>query len=529
MEFSPLHASVVVSPPRGPCQDLVSPRNARLFLIVASLAAMLSGCQSYAPAPISAARNVASIEARSLNNPRLQEFIAAADASDARPSVSPASAFTSPWGLARLTLAALYYHPDIEIARAKFAGARAAVVTARQIPNPTLNLSGVFATAAVAGGIPAGAIPATVGPVVDFVIETAGKREYRTAEAQHLAQSLRCDLATAGWRVRGNTRAAFLDLWAAQQRLTLARHRQTLQQELVALLESRLARGEASSLDVARERINRAQAELSIREIERSIAAARAQLATAVGIPVRALESVALSPGVFDHPLPLPGGTIGKLRQFALTNRTDVQSSLAEYEAAQSALQLQVANQYPNVILGPGYNYDIGVNRFSLSPTTDLPIFNQNQGQIAQAAAHREQAAARFNALQAQVLGAIDAADADYRAATRSLATADALLADAEIRARKVSKSFAAGEIDRSTLVTAELERAIIAASRFDIVLAQRQALGAMEDSLQHSIFDADAAIAGPQSGACAEREPFASAASPVAQANPRQPAETRS
>ena len=71
------------------------------------------------------------------------------------------------------------------------------------------------------------------------------------------------------------------------------------------------------------------------------------------------------------------------------------------------------------------------------------------------------------------------------------MATADTLLADGERREREVSRSFAAGEIDRVALVTAEVERAVIQAARFDIVVAQRQALGAVEDALQQPIFGA--------------------------------------
>ncbi len=215
------------------------------------------------------------------------------------------------------------------------------------------------------------------------------------------------------------------------------------------------------------------------------------QLATAIGIPAHALDGVDLSLGAFDHPQPLTEdiGT-GERRRQALTGRTDVRATLAEYEAVQSALQLEVATQYPNVSLGPGYIYEFGTNRFSLSPTVDLPIFNQNQGQIAQAIANRQQAASKFTALQAQIIGAIDQAGAAYRGATQSLATADALLANEQRRQREVADSFRAGQVDRPTLVTAALELAAIRLSRLDPVMLQRQALGALEDALQQPLFD---------------------------------------
>jgi len=241
--------------------------------------------------------------------------------------------------------------------------------------------------------------------------------------------------------------------------------------------------------------------------VNRLEAEARAQLATAVSIPVSALDGVRLSVGIFDHPKAPDAGLGGPLRRRALTERTDVRSSLAQYEAAQSALQLQVATQYSNLTLGPGYNYEFGTNRFILNPAIDFPIFHQNQGQIARAVADRQQAAASFTALQAQIIGAVDTAVAGYRATTQTLRTADALAADEQSRQRQVRASFDARDSDRPTLITAELEAAVVQSSRFDTVVLQRQALGALEDALQQPLLDPEAARFVPHAGPRATTE----------------------
>lgn len=462
---------------------------------IVSIAALLAGCASYQAEPISSSANAAAFDARTLNDPRLEQFV------QASLPTQPDAAGSPTWDLGTLTLAAVYFHPDLDVARAKLAVSQAGVTTARQRPNPTLNFTGIFGTAAVAGTIPPAVAPITIGPVINFIVETFGKRGARTAQAQYLTESARWDLATAGWQVRSRVRTALLNLWAGQLRLALAQRRLTLQHQLVALLESRFSSGEASSLDVTRERINRAQVELSIRDTERSVADARAQLATAIGVPLRALDGVTVALDAFGNPQ-IPSGDLasGELRQRALTSRTDAQATLAEYEAAQSALQLQVANQYPNLTLGSGYNYDFGVNKFILSPAIDLPIFNHNEGQIAQALANRQQAAATFTALQGQIIGAIDLASVAYRTATQSLATADALLVDEQRRQRQVASSFRAGEVDRPTFVTTELELAVIQALRLDALIVQRQALGGLEDALQQPIFDPGETLSVPQS-----------------------------
>ncbi len=467
-------------------------RHARSAILAGCATALVSGCASYPPAPISPAQSAAAIEARSLGDSRLQKFVAAelgpAEPDSGEPGTAQPAA---PWDLARLTLAALYYHPDLDIARARLASARAAVVTARQRPNPTLDLAAIFGTAATAGAIPAGAVPVTIGPLINLVIETFDKRFYRTAKAARLAEAAREELAGAAWQVRGRVRGALIDLWAAQRRLALMQRRLALQDELVGLLESRLAAGAASSLDVARERILRAELALSVRDVEHALADGRARLAAAIAIPLAALDGVALSFDAFDRPAAAPArSATGELRRRALTRRSDVAAALAQYEAAQAAVQLAIADQYPNLRLGAGYQYDFGVNKYLLGPSLTLPIFNQNQGPIAEAIAARGEAASRFTALQTGIVGAIDRAAADYQAASAALATADSLTADARRREEQVRRSFAAGAVDRPTLVAAELERAAADLSRFAAAVRQIEALGSLEEALQHPLFE---------------------------------------
>lgn len=456
-----------------------------MLLLAVCFASPLMGCASYEAAPISPADNAQSLDNRTLDNPRLKEFVRAELGRDgtADPPV---------WNLSTLTLAAIYYQPDIAVAHSKLASAEAGVITARQHRNPSLSIAGLLDQPAVTGAIVPGAAAITVGPTIDFLIETFGKREDRTARAVHLVDAARWDLAVAGWQVRSRVRTALLDLWAAQRRLALTQQQLKLQDELVGVLEQRFAVGEASSTDVMLARIPRQKITFAIRNLEQMEAAARAQLATALGVPASALERVDISLGAFEHPPPISANLgAGKLRRDALTKRADVQASLEDYEAAQSTLQLQIANQYPNITLGPGYNYDYGLNKFMLGSGADqLPILNQNQGPIAEALAARRQAAANFTALQAQIMGAIDEAGAAYRTAAQSSATGDKLLADDQRHEDQIASQFRVGQVDRVALVTAEVEVSTTALSRFDAVVRERQAIGALEDALQHPLFD---------------------------------------
>ena len=449
---------------------------------VASSFLLLAGCAHYAPALLVPAETLRTLESRRLDDPRLWSFIEATLGRGA--AAEPAT-----WGLGKLTAAALYYGPEIELARSAFEAASAAAITARQRPNPTLSLDTTFS-------------PSTVSPIVDFLVETFGRREYRAARADALVAAARQDIATAAWQVRGAVRAALLELWAAEGRASQQRRRLALQEQLARLLERRLEEGVASALDVTRERINRDQVSLALRDAELQRDTARAELAVAIGVPLRALDGVTFSFSAFDRGPERPSTlATGEWRRQALLERGDVQGLLAEYAAAEAALRLEIAKQFPSIRLGPAYSYEFGADEYELgtSIAVELPVLNRNQGPIAEAEAQRRLAAARFISLQTEIIGAIDAALARYDRAAETVATADRLLANARDRSERVSRSFGAGAADRVTLVGAQLELALAELSRFDALVGQHQALGALEDALRQPLFDPDARVVVPE------------------------------
>src|SRR2546427_9845548 len=93
---------------------------------------LLAGCavQRYRPAPIVASTTASRFESRSLADPGLQSF---EEQNLGRP-VSPWPPKT--WDLQTLSLAALYFNPALESARARAAGTEAALVTAGGRPPP---------------------------------------------------------------------------------------------------------------------------------------------------------------------------------------------------------------------------------------------------------------------------------------------------------------------------------------------------------------------------------------------------------
>jgi cobalt-zinc-cadmium efflux system outer membrane protein len=439
--------------------------------VAATALLLLGGCVRYHARPIDPARTVQALATRSLDDPGLGTFVDAN--AEPRPQTWPPPA----WDLRALTLAAFYFHPDLDVARARWSVAQAGRVTAGERPNPS-----------VAAGPGYDTTTKTPSPWIPFVgfdipIETAGKRGHRLAQASHLSEAARLDVASAAWRVRSRVRASLVDLWAASEERTLREEEQALQQDNVRLLKLQWEVGAISAFELIQARLAADASRLALREAERRSAEARVRLAEAVGVTADALDGVSLSfEGLDDVP---PEAALAEARAQALLSRTDILSALAAYAAAQEALQLEVAKQYPDIHLGPAYEYDQGDNKWTLGVGLTLPIFSRNRGPIAEAEARRAEAAASFDALQARVLSEIDQALAGYRGARAQESDAEELLANLRQEETTARAIFELGEISRSDLVALRLQLSASALARLDAVAGARQAVGALEDALQ--------------------------------------------
>jgi outer membrane protein TolC len=420
---------------------------------------------------MSAEATAADFSRRSLDDPGLKSFLESTLQTrlDSWPPPS--------WNLTDLTLAAFYYHPSLDLARAEWASARARGITAGQRSNPSLNITPGYNTTT---SIPSPWLPLAV---LDIPFETAGKRGHRMARAAQLSEAARLNIASVAWHVRSQVRSSLSVLDAARRTETLLREQQALQADNLQLLVRQHEAGAVSAFELTQARIAADATGFALAEAQRQSAEALVQLSSAVGVTVDALDGAQFSLDDLDR---LPDeASLAEARRQALSNRSDILSALAEYAASQSALQLEIAQQYPDIHLLPGYQYDQGEDKWSLGLTVTLPIMNRNRGGIAEATAAREEAAARFNLLQAGVIAAVDGAVVSYRAALQTRSDTEASLTRLQEQEKRAQAVLEAGEISRSDLVALRLQLGASALARLDAILKARQALGKLEDALQ--------------------------------------------
>lgn len=324
---------------------------------------------------------------------------------------------------------------------------------------------------------------------LDIPIETAGKRDRRIERAEHLSEAARLQLAETVWRVRSRLRTALVNDALAMAETNLLREELSMRRARLDLLQQRFKVGEVSRPDVDAVSVELISAQVAGQAAESRFKEAEAALAAAIGVPVSAVHGIEIDWEEVSEPPSVAEITKEPLHAAGLLNRLDVRRMLSEYAAAESGLQLEIARQHPDVNLGIGYTWDAGMNKFTLGFATELPIFNRNEGPIAEAAARREELAARFAALQNSVIGDTERALARYEGHRKELDEADVTLTQVlGKREESARRAVQVGHSDRLELSGIEVERVVLMRAALDALRKAQEALGAIEDAVQRPL-----------------------------------------
>jgi cobalt-zinc-cadmium efflux system outer membrane protein len=392
--------------------------------------------------------------------------------------------FTS-WGLHEMTLSALYHHPKLDIAKAQLALANAQLDSAGQKQNPTL--SGSIARSDQANE---DIRPWAYGLNVEIPIETAGKRDIRVEQAQHLQEIARIDVADTAWQLRSQIAKDLLRYHENIARQKLLQQQIDKQTDIVNMLEKRVAVGMLSNTDVLSSKIL-LQANKAAYDAERAASQEiQVSLAADAGLSLEKFNQIPIKPLEIDATLaiqtqPFTSDTHKNLQEKALLNRLDIRRGLEKYAAAEARIKLEVAKQTPDISISPGFIFEFGDKIWSLGFSSLLNLLNKNQTLIAEATQLREIEGAQFEVLQSNVISSLGQVQARLTAAQQNHIKAKQQQDAQQAYLQKLNKQFAAGALDKLELTQAMLQSQLVDAQ---VLATQFEALriaNELEDLLQ--------------------------------------------
>lgn len=446
--------------------------------VILAFAAIAAACAQYEARPLQPAATAQAFAARRLDAPELR---------DALRGMSPNLAVTWPpvrWNRADLLAVALVQNPKLALARAEVQAALAKEVGAGATPNPDLSLQSEYARDE--------ARPWLYGLAFDFALRTPARRRLDRDIARLATTGARWQLVEQVWAVRHALIDALDEGEHAHRRGAAIDHLLEAQRAWLAAQERRVAAGEDAPGGLALTRAAMLEIAQQRAEAQRDAAAAQAALAAALGLPPSALDEVRIDWPDWGAPPPSDPTVLHEAREHALLARADLATAIADYAGAEKQLERAIARQYPQFHLQPGYYWDHGIAKWPLDLGFELPLFNRNAGEIAQARAAREVAGRRLLAVQAGIHGAIDAAQRVEAVATANLVAARSRVDEARKQARHAELGLGLGAIDRAERLAAET---VALRAELDALQARAQAQrarAALEDALR-------APLSGPE------------------------------
>lgn len=325
-------------------------------------------------------------------------------------------------GAAGMRRLALERHPGVLEAGLALKQAEAALRRDGQWPNPSLEGKLVFDME----GRPAGE------GALKFAIPLGGRIGAAREQALLALEVAHLDLNAARKRALVQVDSAFAVLSLAQARLDLFEHLRQRSAQYADLARSRREASMADSVDVALVLSDAARDRRRVARAKAGVRKARVELLRLCGLRAAAPGKLSLVPPQRQD----LAEDYESLRKSALKSNDSLGKARLAFRLADRRLAVHLAEQWPDLILGPAIVGDGGGVALGLALGMEIPMLHQKGGEVEVARLRRESAAEALRQQARDLTARLDASFIELDALKEEL---DGLLKEA------------AGELDQAT------------------------------------------------------------------------------
>jgi outer membrane protein TolC len=426
----------------------------------------LSGCVSYSPKPLDTRAELAALNARGLPAGAAVRLQAATATASVTPAFDPSDGLSE----AELMAVAVMLNPELQAARASIGEAEALLITAKTLPNPEIGL-----------GFGVGLL-GTDGFKLDtdllFELLKPGERDARTAVAAARIAVTRAEVLAKEYEVAAETRRLVFAVLIAEQTIGVLDAELALRGQAAGLIRRRRDVGEANDLDITAVDLELVEVQRDRRLAQIELEQTRIALNRGLGLPPQTVVKLELSGKPLDIPL-LDTVQADELSERLLSVRLDLKAREAAYQVAEDELSLAVTRQYMKVRAGPLYSHDgVSENFGGVAAALEIPIFDRNQGEIAEKTAARDRVRAEYIAELHRLRSEASSALARVRAARTEIDTQDREVLPLLERSQTLARAaFEARDLTVLDWVSAQQRALRTRRAYLDTVIAYRAAL----------------------------------------------------
>jgi outer membrane protein TolC len=283
-------------------------------------------------------------------------------------------------------------NPDLLAARLQRGVARAQVLEAGLLPNPSISASYMYLLNPMpAGGVIFDAVAATVTQDIQKTITMKG----RLRAAQAAALQVDATVLWEEWQLIGKARLLVFDLVQGEKvRRVLVEYRDVLRSRFEHGREALKQEG-ATLATVAPDLAAFSDARKAVNDIDRDQETRRHDLNALLGLSPEVVLPLKSQLQV----LQIDAKAVMRSLEDLADRRPDLIALQLGYRSQDEKFRGSIVGQFPALTFGPSYSRDTSdVRSFGPQLTMDLPIFDRNQGNVAIEKSTRAQLRAEFDA-----------------------------------------------------------------------------------------------------------------------------------
>ena len=340
--------------------------------------ALISGCTTYRPTPLTPARVCAATHRR----PQRRCSIAAQEID--HPILRPIE-FNYSDGLSpdEAAVLAVLVNPSLRAERDRRGTACAELLQAGLLPNPQFNYNADFPT----GGITPGTVNA-FGLGVNWDISELISHSAKVDAASLQPKAVYLDIAWKEWQIAEAAKTAVYQKVALAQQVAAAREIDSRLRDNLNVIRKATKKGLTTEIVLASAEAASDQAHTNLVELQRMAAAQRLALNRVLGLPAEIELVIQADTELPDRLTPPP---VDELLLHFEHRRLDLVALRYGYLSQEATVRAEILNQFPKVNFGVTESRDnTGVYSTGFGISIALPIFDRNQGHIAEACATRK-------------------------------------------------------------------------------------------------------------------------------------------
>ena len=353
--------------------------------------------------------------------------------------------------LARALALTLERSPQLAAFSWDIRAAEARILQAKLVPNPEISFDGEDFTRA---GVQSATESMQNTLVLSQLIELGGKRKSRVREAQFDRRAAEWDYQVKRLDVLKATTLAFIDVLSGQRKVSLAEENVQLAEREIPVTQKRVEAGQASNVELIRTNTELATARIELTEATHDLEAARVNLAAQWGAKKATFASVS---GNLEQLRAIPSLESLKAK---LQANPELAKWATERQRREATLSSARAEGHPDLTVNAGPRL-LGASHADMSLVAGfsipLPLWNRNQGKIAEAEANVAKTSDERAAAEADAYAQLNEAyQTLQRAAEEVRILHDTVLPGAKSVIDQTTEGYATGRFSQLDVLDAE-------------------------------------------------------------------------